>query len=198
MTTAVELWLDSSLGRAERRAERERRRRRELIFVSVLLFVATAGCTVFLYFTLNRSTGEVGAIETTTTVAAAPLAAEFAPPTTAIPTPETVPSSAPTWVTVRVATPSFDGAGRLVTDGQDGHCPRLLPGEVGRAVVSIPADPSNAGTVVVDGRSYRVMTRATVAANNLAGLCDAHPIWPTVVVVSSQPGDARPFIEARA
>lgn len=198
-TTEVELWQDPDGLRAARRAERERRRQKHRMIVAGMLSFALLFAGVIVAKTISNShTPEAGASETIPPPTSAPIAPEWETSTT-VPTPETLPvPAAPQWITVRVAAPGFDGLGKLVTDGQPGHCDRVLPGALGRAVVAIPFDPTPAGTVVVDGKEYRVFSRSTVAANDLGSLCDLHPIIGTVVVVSTVPGDARPFVEAKA
>lgn len=185
------------------RAARRRRRRIE----SHRRFAWWAGIAAFVLFVVTLALAlktqfgqpEAAANTTTEEVADTTVPTLPEPPSTTVPTPETMPAPAvPQWLTLRVAVPGWDGLGKLVTDGQSDHCDRVLPGALGRAVVAIPFDPTPAGTVVVDGHEYRVFARSTVAANDLGSLCDLHPIIGTVVVVSTVPGDARPFVEAKA
>lgn len=177
-------------GRERQRHRREVRRFwSRLALAAAVIFGAVLGAAVWV----NRpeqtaAAGEAAATPTT----AAPLPPP--PPTTAI-VPETVPANAaPAWVTIKVVIPGFDGLGKLVTDGI--RADRILPGDPGRAVLAIPADPTNAATVVVDRVEWRVFNRGTVASNNLAALTGIWPVVPVVLLVSSTPGDSRPYVEA--
>lgn len=200
MSSMELVWVGpSEPSRSERRAERERRRQRtRIITFGMLSFALIFGAVLLAMTRANSPTPEAGASETIPPAVPSSIAPEWEPSTTT-PTPETTAAPpAPQWLTMRVAVPGFDGLGKLVTDGQPGHCDRVLPGQLGRSVVAIPFDPSPAGTIVVDGREYRVFSRSSVAANDLSSLCDLHPIVPTVLLVSTQPSDARPFVEAKA
>lgn len=192
----------------ESRAARRRRRRVE----SNRRFAWWVGMAAFLVFAvtltwaLKTQFGSPEAAANTTTEEAADttVTTPVPPSSTTVPTPETLPTIvAPQWLQLAVAVPGWNGLGKLVTDGQPGHCERVLPGELGRSVIAIPFDPSNAGTInVSDGkvtREWRVIVQPphVVAANDLASLCNVKPTVPTVVLVSSVPGDARPYVEAR-
>lgn len=202
-TTTLELWQDPDGLRAARRAERERRRQRNrLIGIGSLAFAVVFGAVLIAAVIVNKPTQSAGASDSIPATSSTSIAAEWGTSTT-IPTPETLPAPVvPQWVQIKVVVPGWDGLGKLVTDGQLGHCDRVLPGQLGRAVITIPFDPTSAGTIVVEGHEYRVFARSgglvlPVAADDLS-ICDVHPIFPTVMLVSSLPGDARPFVEAKA
>lgn len=194
----------SEPSRSERRAERARKRQnRILIGIGTVCATAVFIVVFMAAMKVNKPTPEAGASETIPATTSSSIAPEWGTSTT-LPTPETLATIvAPQWLQLAVAVPGWNGLGKLVTDGQPGHCERILPGELGRSVIAVAVDPTNAGTInVSDGKvtkEWRVIVQPahTVAANDLASLCDVHPTVPTVVLVSSIPGDARPYVEAR-
>lgn len=189
-STEIVVWTPSDASREHIRAyRRHRRRERRWIWAigtgSLAVFVAALG-----WQTLRQPPELADAQE------ALPPPTTVAPAPTVPLEPESVPTStvAP-WLQVRVLLPGFDGLGKVVTDGQ--RAPRVLPGDLGRAVIAVDADPSSAATVIVEGREWRVFNRGTAGSNELGRLVDGRPVVPVVVVVSSLPGDQRSFVEAK-
>jgi hypothetical protein len=183
------LWQES---RQERRL-RERRERRKfwgrIAGCSTAVIFATLGVAVYV----NQPPGSASASEIEATTTTLPLAPEFRPDA---PVPEAVATSVPPeWIRPRVTIPGWDGLGKLITDGEH-YKTRVLPGELGVSVIGVEGDLSTAATIVVEGISYRVSFRGTVPSNNLDKVANRTPIKPVVVLVSLQPGDARPYVEA--
>lgn len=179
--------------RRERRV-RERRERRKFIGVLALAGSFTFGSALIALVWTNRPPIEAAAqtVETTTSV---PLAPEFQPSTT-YPTPETVPeTTVPGWQKVRVQTPGWDDLGVLVTDGvHAGRDNRVLPGDRGVSVIYVDTDPTAAASVVVNGVKWRVYETGKVPANDISRFF-RRPDVPVVVLISTAPGDTRPYVE---
>lgn len=205
MTTTgqVEVWRDPNevLQEAldmigEWRADARRRRRNRRIMQGVAAFTGLSVAFLCVVMAFNKSTGTVAASETLPPPVSIPLAPEFQPTRTAELVPEEVTTStAPSPLQIRVLVPGYDGLGRVLTDGHVAE--RVLPGEPCRSVLAIPFDPSSAGTVIVGQAEWRVFSRGRVSASNLEGITDLCPELPTVYIVSSLPGDPRPYIEAK-
>jgi hypothetical protein len=189
-STEIVVWQPSDASREHIREHRRRRRHERRWLWGIGLGCAATFATALTWLNLNQPPQMADAQEVVTSTTATP-------PSSTVPlVPESVPpSTAASWITVRVLTPGFDGLGKLLTDGA--RAPRVLPGDLGRAVVAVDADPSAAATVVVEGREFRVFNRSTVGSNELGKLVDGSPVVPVVVVVSSLPGDRRPYVEAK-
>lgn len=181
--------------RRERRT-RERRERRRFLGCLSLAGSITFGSVLIALVWTNQPPTEVAAQEVPTTTSA-PLAPEFQPSTT-YPTPETVPpSTVPGWQTVRVQTPAWDGLGKLLTDGvHAGRDNRVLPGDLGVSIIAVDTDPALAATVVVEGAAWRVYQRGQAPADNISQFF-RRPDVPVVVLISTAPGNTRPYVEAR-
>lgn len=193
----IEEWRQEA---AHKRARRRMFLATTVAFSALLLgFIGVIGAIMVL----DREDVSVGASETLPPPTSVPLSPEWGP-LASDPPPLLVPESVPTSTTTpimqtRVLVPGFDGLGRVLTDGTIAH--RVLPGDQCRAVISIPFNPSAAATVIVatgqTNQEWRVFTHDFVSAAGLRSLTDVCPSVPTVLIVSSLPGDPRPFVEAR-
>lgn len=101
-------------------------------------------------------------IATPISVTAAPTPATIPPTTLPAPvaaTTSTAGQPAPTHVDVDL--PGWSGTGQLLTDGALFR--RVYPGQLGRAVIVVPVDPTGAATFNTAGRQWRVVVRGRVA-----------------------------------
>lgn len=187
-STDLVVWQPSDASRDHIRAYRRHKRRERRWMWGIGLGCGAVFAGTLAWLNLNQPPEVADAQEVTPAVVATtstlPLVPESVPATTVAP-----------WLQVRVLLPGFDGLGKVVTDGR--RAPRVLPGDLGRSVVAVDADPSSAATVIVDGREWRVFNRGTAGSNELGKLVDGRTVVPVVVLVSSLPGDSRPFVEAK-
>lgn len=181
----------------EWRVDARRRQRNRRIMRAGGAFIGLFAAFLAVIYTFNNGTGSVAASETLPPASSVPLAPEFAPPTT-FPSPETIPPNpAPGWTLVRVQIPGWDGQGKLLTDGEHaGRDNRVLPGGDGVAIVAIDADPTLAGTAVVEGVAWRVTERGAAPQNDISQFF-RRPVEPVLVLISTLPGTDRAYVEAR-
>jgi hypothetical protein len=189
-STEIVLWEDAERwSREAHRAERERRSKRRFITLAIAGPCFAFGSLLLALTVLDQPP---------TKAAAEPAPPVTMAPSTTYPTPETIPPvTAPGWTLVRVQLPGWDGQGRLLTDGEHaGRDNRVLPGSVGVSIVAVAADPSLAGTVVVEGVAWRVTERGTVPQNDISRFF-RRPVEPVLVLISTLPGTDRAYVEAR-
>lgn len=172
--------------RERREAKKLRNWKRAMILGPSTAFVL--GCTVIAWAgTTSNSTAQADE-PTTTTVA------------TTWPTPQTIPPQvAPGWETVTVHGAGWEDLGLLLTDGKHaGYDNRVVPGDVGVAIISVNVDDpgNNAATLVIGGTEWRIFYRGQVDAANLNPLMK-RPTIPQVTVLSSKPGAKRTYVEMR-
>lgn len=191
-STELVLWEDSERwSRHAHRAERERRSKRRFVTAAIVAPCFAFG-SLLLALTMNQPPEVASAAD------GAPAETTLPATATTWPTPETVPpETAPGWTLVRVQLPGWDGQGKLLTDGEHaGRDNRVLPGDVGVAIVAIDADPTLAGTAVVEGAAWRVTERGKAPQNDISGFF-RRPVEPVLVLISTLPGTDRAYVEAR-
>lgn len=193
-STEMMVWTPSEASREWARAYRRAKRRERRWYWGIGGGFVGLFLVAFAVLTLHDPPEKADAQDVLTPASSTTT---FIPPPPVELVPETVPTSvAPGWLTFRVVVPGYDGLGKIVTDGQHAKA-RILPGDVGRSVIALPADPRQAATVIVNGEPWVVFARGSVPSDGLATVTGPFPEEATVYVVSSLPGDSRPFVEAR-
>jgi hypothetical protein len=181
-----------ALHRQTRHYRRKRRLQRLGVLACSVAMVVVAALVVSL---LNRTTtGEAAADE-----APEAPATTFLPPVPPTVLAEPVANTAPRQSPFEVWPVQLPGNqladGWLITDGQPHylpqgtiHAPRIVPGNVGQAVLTVPADLTSVQSFNLGGTSWWVIQRSQVdRSSGLDYLLRQNPIVPTVALVDDRP-----------